>query len=123
MLLHYFDGKSSVGLEQKLVATSFKACWKNFCELINLSPDLLTQDVEAFLVQTYLSFAEKNFAFLAQKSFELFRTPIEAYPFIEYVGKVGKKNHRMAAVNELASILGASHSIAKGPYLYVGMID
>ena len=123
ILLNYFRGKSSVGLEQKLVARSFKACWKDFCELINLRPDLLTQDVEVFLVQTYLSFAEKDFLFLAQKSFELFRASIEVYPFIEYVGKVGKKNHRIIAVNELASILGDSHSIGKNPYLYVGALE
>ena len=110
-------------MEQKLVARSFKACWKDFCKLINLTPDLLTPDVEVFLVQNYLSFAQKNFAFLAQKSFELFRTSIEVYPFIEYVGKVGKKNHRMAAVNEIASVLGDSHSIGKGPYLYVGALE
>lgn len=85
--------------------------------------DLLTPEVEVFLVETYLSFAEKSFAFLAEKSFGLFRSSIEVYPFIEYVGKVGKKNHRMTAVNELASILGDSHSIGKGPYLYVGALD
>ena len=123
ILLSYFRDKSSVGLEQKLVARSFKACWKDFCKFINLSADLLTLDVEVFLVQNYLSFAEKDFAFLAQKSFELFRSSIEVYPFIEYVGKVGKKNHRMVAVNELASILGDSHSIGKGPYFYVGLLE